>query len=191
MKDNKDKKALLIIDMQKDFVLPGSPMCIAGALKTIPNIFALLTHFRKNNLPVFYIIRSHRKDGSDVEAIRLESFLKKNFAVPGTKGYEIVDELKPQKDEYIILKKRFSGFMNTELSLILKRLDINSLVVSGTQYPTCVRATIFDAISLNYHVTLITDAASAQTKEIAEANIVDIANLGVNCLTIKEFLDKK
>ena len=67
--------ALIIIDMQNDFVLPGSPACVAGALATIPNITRVLEKFRKERASVFYIVREYRKDGSDIEISRQKSFL--------------------------------------------------------------------------------------------------------------------
>lgn len=184
--------ALLIIDMQNDFVLPGAPVCVAGALDTIPHIIKVLETFRTEKMPVFHVIREHLADGSDIEITRRNSFLNKRpYAVPGTKGCEIVQELKPEREEYRLVKKRFSGFMNTELDLMLRRLKVNHVVVCGTQYPNCIRATIFDAVALGYRVTLVTDATSAQTKEIAKANILDIKNIGVTCLDTDTFLAHK
>ena len=182
--------ALIIIDMQNDFVLPGAPACVAGALATIPNIVKVLQEFRSQRLPVFHVVREYRKDGSDIEHTRLESFLNDNrYVVQDTKGCEIVKELKPIEGEYRVIKNRFSGFMNTELDFLLRRLGVQNVVVCGTQFPNCVRATVFDAVSYGYKVTLITDATSAQTKEIAEANILDIKNIDVECIDTQSFLD--
>ncbi|MEI6520837.1 MAG: isochorismatase family protein, partial [bacterium] len=62
-----DKKyALLIIDMQNDFVLPDAPVCVAGAYATIPSICKLLDLFRKKKSPIFHIIREYRADGSEL-----------------------------------------------------------------------------------------------------------------------------
>ena len=69
-----EKPALLIIDMQNDFVLEGKPLRVAGAREVIPKIQAVLAEFRKRSLPVFHILRVHRADGSDVEIIRQERF---------------------------------------------------------------------------------------------------------------------
>ena len=133
--------------------------------------------------------REYRADGSDIEITRQYGFLHhKRYCVPGTKGCEIVDELKPREGEYRIVKKRFSGFMKTELDFILRRLGVTHLVVCGTQYPNCIRATVFDAVSYNYHVINIMDATSAETPDIAMANIVDIKNIGVDCLMLDDFL---
>jgi len=187
----KEKAALIIIDMQNDFVLPGAPACIAGALATVPKILLVLQRFREKNLPVFHVVREYREDGSDIEITRLQSFLSgKRCCVPGTKGCETVEDLKPAKGEYRIVKNRFSAFMNTELDYILRRLGVDSIVVCGTQYPVCVRTTVFDGVALGYNVILVTDASSAQTEEIAEANITDIRNIGVQCLNTQAILEK-
>ncbi|MDM8522532.1 isochorismatase family cysteine hydrolase [Desulfococcaceae bacterium HSG8] len=178
---------LIIIDMQNDFVLPNSPFCVAGAYNTIPEISEILKVFREMQWPVFHVVREHRADGSDVEITRVKKFLEKKYCIPGTKGCEIIDALKPVPGEYRIVKTRFSAFMKTELDFILRRSDISHIVICGTQYPVCIRTTIFDGVSYGYHVTLITDATSAETPEIAETNIRDIKNIGVECLTVAEF----
>ena len=183
------KFALIVIDMQNDSVLPGAPACVKGAFETIPRIRKLLDFFRTKGLPVFHIVREYRSDGSDIEITRRDSFLKqKTYVIPGTKGCEIVEDLKPLPGEYRIVKQRFSAFMNTELDLILRRLGVTHLAVCGTQYPNCIRTTIYDAVSYGYHVINITDATSAQSTEIAAANILDIANIGVECVPLNEFL---
>lgn len=182
-------KALAIIDMQNDFVLPGAPARVAGAMQTIPNIVKLLTYFRATKQPIFYVVREYRQDGSDIELTRYRAFMdNQKYAVPGTKGWDIVDELTPEPGEHRLVKNRFSAFMNTELDFMLRRLGVNELVVCGTQYPNCIRTTVYDAVAYGYETTLITDAASAQTEEIAKANIIDIANIGVNCMTTEDFV---
>lgn len=182
------KSALVIIDMQNDLVLPGAPACVKGAFATVSRIRKILNYFRTTGLPVFHIIREYRPDGSDVEITRLDRFLtQQSYVIPGTKGCGIVDDLLPLHKEYRIVKQRFSAFMNTELDFILRRLGVTHLIVCGTQYPNCVRTTIFDAVSYGYQVINITDATSAQSTKIAAANIIDIRNIGVECITTDEF----
>jgi nicotinamidase-related amidase len=179
---NNEKTALFIIDMQNDFVLPDSPSS-TNAQKIVQPIASVLERFRRSGLPVFHIIREYRADGSDIEQFRYREFMEQGkYAVPGTVGSEIVEPLKPLDTEYKIVKPRFSGFMGTELDFILRRLGITDIVVTGTQYPNCIRATIYDAIAYGYRVTVLTDATSAATEEIAEANIIDLQNVGVRCI---------
>ncbi len=186
---NEQKYALIIIDMQNDFVLPGAPACVAGAVATIPTIKRLLDFCRSRQFPVFHVVREYRADGTDVETFRLYGFLHhKRYCICATKGCEIVDELKPLQGEYRVVKNRFSGFMNTSLDLMLRRLEATHLIICGTQYPNCIRATIFDAVCYDYRVINIIDATSAQSPDIAMANIIDIKNIGVDCLLLDEFL---
>ncbi len=129
-----DETALFIIDMQNDFVLPASPWCIAGAKRTIPRIVYVLKTFREKGRPVFHLVREYRADGSDVEAFRYQEFVDGTpCAISQTTGCDIVKELQPQKHEYRIVKKRFSGFMNTELDLL------DSTRLQATAYPESSR----------------------------------------------------
>jgi len=171
--------ALLIIDMQNDFVLEDKPLRVAGASAVIPKIQSVLAGFRKRNLPVFHIVRVHRKDGSDVEIIRRDRFLQVPFAVDGSAGAAVIDELAPLPGEYVLKKTRMSAFLGTELDLMLKTLGVTTLVVCGIQTPNCIRTTVFDGIAYNYPVVLVSDATGAASDEIHQANVRDMQNIGV------------
>jgi len=178
------KAALLIIDMQNDFVLPGAPAEIPNAYATIPRIKDVLDWFREQGKPVFHIVRAYKADGSDIEITRRDSFLEGPvYAVPGTKGVEIVDALAPIEGDCRVLKHRFSAFFGTDLEMNLRGLGIDHVVICGTQYPNCIRATAFDAIAHNFPTTVITDATSAASEEVAQANIRDMQNIGIRCIS--------
>ena len=182
------RPALLIIDMQNDFVLEGKPLRVAQARIVAPKIREVLDRFRERSLPVFHILRVHRKDGSDVEIIRQERFRNQPFAVEGTHGAAVIDGLAPLPGEYVIPKIRMSAFIGTELDLMLRTLGVTDLVVTGIQTPNCIRTTVFDAIAYNYPVTLIKDAVGAQSDEIHEANVRDMANIGVGIMTAHDMV---
>lgn len=184
-----ENTALLIIDMQNDFVRADSPFRVAGARVTVPVIVQVLNRFREHTLPVFHVVREYREDGSDIERFRRPGFLKgESYAVPGTSGCDIIEELQPLAGEYRIVKRRFSAFMQTELDLMLRRKAIEHVVIVGTQYPNCIRATAYDAVALDYDVTVITDATSAASADIAHCNIMDMQNVGIHCVPSGEFL---
>lgn len=178
--------ALLIIDMQNDFVLDGKPLKVAGAHAVIPGIRAVLAEFRKRSLPVIHVLRIHRPDGSDVEIIRQERFRKQPFAVAGTHGAAVIDELAPREGEYVLEKTRMSAFIGTELDLILRTLGVTTVYVTGIQTPNCVRTTVFDAIAYNYPAVLVDDAVGASSEEVHRANVRDMANIGVRIVTSAE-----
>jgi nicotinamidase-related amidase len=182
------KNALLIIDMQNDFVLPSGVARIPNAYETIPAIYRILSFFRKGKLPVFHVIRQYRADGSDIEISRRDAFMTgPKYVVPGSHGAQIVDELRPAEDEYVIIKPRFSAFFGTELDLILRRLHVERVVICGTQYPNCIRATAFDSLSYGYDTVVILEGTSAASPEVATANIHDLRKVGVRCISLSEF----
>jgi nicotinamidase-related amidase len=76
----------------------------------------------------------------------------------------------------------------TELPLLLKRLSVDTVVVCGTQDPNCVRATVYDAVSYDFNVILLSDATSSKTNDIHEQNVRDMKNIGVDVMTSDEFI---
>jgi nicotinamidase-related amidase len=173
------KPALLIIDMQNDFVREGAPLKVGDAGLIIGNIQSVLDLFRRNRLPVFHVLRVHRRDGSDVEVFRKDLFRTMPFAVEGTKGAGIISELEPREGEYIIRKTRMSAFMYTDLDLVLRTLGVDRVFVTGIQTPNCIRTTVFDACALNYGVVLVEDAVAAKNHDIHRANCSDMEAIGV------------
>lgn len=177
------KTALVVIDMQKDFVLPGAPACVAGALATLPAIVKLLATARAEGWPVIHVRRAHRPDGSDAEAFRRQAFVEgRGICVAGSEGAQAVEGLEELPGETVLHKLRFSAFLYTELDMLLARMDVDTLILCGTQYPNCLRATAVDALARDYRVILATDACSAQNEDVARANIVDLANMGAICV---------
>lgn len=180
------KPALLIIDMQNDFASGNAVLPVAGAQTVIGPLVQILTHFREKHFPVFHVVRIHEPDGSDVEWFRAEVFRKTPFAVRGTPGAAVIDELKPAPGEYILPKIRMSAFIGTGLDLALRTLGVDVVVIAGIQTPNCIRTTAFDAMAYNYETILVNDATGAQSKEIHEANVLDMKNIGVQVLSSVE-----
>ena len=179
--------ALAVIDMQNDFVLPDAPLRVAGAEASVPVIRALLDTARKRGWHVFHVIREHLPDGSDVEAFRMPMYgAGQGACVSGAPGASIVSALTPLPGEKIIRKRRFSAFFHTEFDLVLRSLGVRTLVLAGTQYPNCVRGTAVDGMSLDYRVIVVTDACSAQSEEIAAANIRDMRNMSIACVPLSD-----
>lgn len=183
-------KALFIIDMQNDFVLPQGVLCVKGASATIPGIKKLLEHARAENWTIVHVIREHDKDGINADKPRCRLFENAGhgYCVADSFGAQIVKELGPLENEIILKKTRNSAFFETNLDLILRRLDVKRIFVCGTQYPNCIRATANDAMSYDYDVTVVTDCCSAQSEDVARANIFDMKNMGIECLSLNEII---
>jgi len=176
------RPALLIIDMQNDFASAHAVNPVAGAQAVVTPLTQLLSLFRQKQLPIFHIVRVHEPDGSDVEWFRADLFRNKPFAVRSTHGAAVIDELIPKPGEHLIEKVRMSAFIGTTLDLTLRTLGVDSVVIGGIQTPNCIRTTVFDAMAYNYETILVHDATGAQTREIHEANVLDMKNIGVKIL---------
>jgi nicotinamidase-related amidase len=181
--------ALVVVDMQKVFVLPDSPMCIAGAYATLPAIARMLDYARSHGWSVVYALRLHRPSGIDTELFRRHFFEEGHpFCVPGTPGAEVADEIKPQPGDITISKHRFSAFFASDLDLVLRGLGVKHVYIAGTQYPNCIRSTAVDSMSLDYPTTVLTDCCSAASPEVAESNIRDIRAMGIDCIDSTEVM---
>lgn len=187
-KVEKHDVAILVIDMQNDFVDPKGKLCVAGAKATIPAINKLIAYGRSKNWKVVWVTRDHRSSGVDVDAPRIPLFVegKTGYCVPGTWGGALVDGLKPEKEDVMSPKFRNSAFFNTNLDLMLRRMGVKTVVLAGTQYPNCVRGTANDAMSYDYETVVCTDACSAKTPEVAAANVFDMKNMGIKCISLDE-----
>ena len=191
-KANTTRSAFIIIDMENGFIDQASPLCIAGAAVTIPALASAIEAAREKGIPVFYVKRIYRPDGSDVENTRYECWRSaESVLAPGSAGPCSIEEpaaLAPRPEDYIIIKPRFSAFFQTELDLILRRLDVRNIILTGTTTPNCIRTTAYDGISLDYNVIALEDCCSSQTPEIQRANIDDMARIGVTVMTSDEFI---
>ncbi|KAL6972784.1 hypothetical protein U1Q18_026956 [Sarracenia purpurea var. burkii] len=168
--DNKWKNtALVVIDMQNDFILQDGLMRVDGGQAIVPNVIKAVEVARRRGILVIWVVREHDPLGRDVELFRrhLYSGGKVGPTSKGSPGAELVDGLVIMEGDYKVVKTRFSAFFATHLNSFLKTTGINSLVVIGVQTPNCIRQTVFDAVELDYkHVTVIVDATAAASPDI-------------------------
>lgn len=188
-----EKAALIMIDMQNGFLHPKSAQCIRMAAETVPACARALAFARENGIPVFLVKRRYRADGSDVELSRYASWRAGGKALsPGAPeeiGEEFPPELSPAEGDYVIIKPRWSAFFQTELDLLLRRLDVRTVLLAGTTTPNCIRTTCYDALALDYNVVVLEDCCSSQTPEIQRANMEDMRRAGAFLTDTKGILE--
>lgn len=177
-----EKAALIVIDMENAFIDGNSPLCIKQAAATVPTCGRVISKARERKMPVFFVNRVYRKNGSDVEFTRYESWAKGGrYLAPGSIGplsIEVPAEFLPTPGDYTIIKPRFSAFFQTELDLLLRRLGVTTLFLIGTTTPNCIRTTCYDGISLDYNIVIIEDCCSSNTEEIQRVNMEDMMRAG-------------
>ncbi len=184
---NPTKSAFLLIDMEYGFLSPESVHCIKGAAATVPLCAKAIQIAREKEIPIFFIKRHYRADGSDVETTRYESWVAggRNMQ-PESWSAQEPEILRPQPGDYTIIKPRWSAFFQTELDLILRRLGVRTVILAGTTTPNCIRTTCYDANALDYNVVVLSDCTSSQNEEIQQANLGDMARIGAFIWTIED-----
>ncbi|MBQ9180280.1 MAG: cysteine hydrolase [Firmicutes bacterium] len=188
------KAALLIIDMQKGFVEPGAALCVPTAKATIPAINSVIDKCREEGAKIVWVKREYAADGSDVEIPRRKALEESGLLgvlAPGTTGInspEDAEGLMPLEGETTIIKPRFSSFLKTGLDEMLRSEGIDTIIVTGTTTPNCIRATAFDGISYDYRTIVVEDCCSAKTEEIQRVNMEDMARVGVEIIDSGELI---
>lgn len=176
------KTALIMIDMQRGFIDPASPLCIAGAAATVPACAEAIRFFHGNGQPLVYAVRHYRADGSDVEKARAKIWTEGGKPLSESCAERLSDafpdEFERLESDYTIVKPRFSAFFATSLDLILRRLGVQTVVLAGTTTPNCIRTTCYDAISLDYDAVVLSDCTSSVTDAVQAANLADMQRVG-------------
>lgn len=152
-----DKAALVIVDMQNDFIEEGGSLIVSSAMETIPNIKQLIEAFRKAGSKIVYTQDTHFEGDKEWE-------IWPEHCRKDTWGWQIIDELKPGKDEMIFQKNRYDGFYGTSLEHYLQLWEIENLVITGTVSNICVAQTAGSAGLRWYQVIIPADGISAQTE---------------------------
>src|SRR2546425_4836490 len=153
---NPKATALILVDMQNDFVKPGGALVVEQAKGTTSAIQRLLALARRSGIVVFYTQDTH--DPGDPEFP-----IWGPHVLRGSWGWQIVDELAPQAGERVIQKLRYDGFFGTSLDDELRMKDMKTVIVCGTVANICVLHTAGSAALRGYKVILPVDAISAIT----------------------------
>lgn len=151
------KCAVLVVDMLNDFVT-GALKCDRG-LAIVPKTKELLSGCREKGVPVIFCNDAHLKE------IDHELKLWGDHAIVGTKGAEVIPELDLCEKDYIVPKRRYSGFFQTDLKLLLDELGVDTVIMTGLHTHMCVRHTSADAYQYGYNVVVAKDATDSFTEE--------------------------
>jgi nicotinamidase-related amidase len=202
-----EHSALVTIDTQNDFTLPGAPSEIAGTVEVLPALRSLVGAFRDAGRPIFHVVRLYRPDGSNVDSCRREAVESGVILAvqPSSAGAELVDELKPSPEvrldaeallggrmqeigerEWVMYKPRWGAFFETPLHDHLRGLGVNTLVVCGFNLPNCPRTTIYEASERDYRIVAVADAISG----VYERGLRELKGIGVELMGTQRCLEE-
>ena len=156
------KTAMIVVDMQNDFVAPGGGLETPAARAMVPRLVEALQICRGAGIKVIYTTHAHRRDGCDMGLFDdlHPPVANRTAVVDDTWGVEIYAELAPAAGEHVIKKHRYSGFFGTDLDIILREWGVNTVIISGTTTENCCFSTARDAMFRNYQVVFLSDATA-------------------------------
>lgn len=157
-KVRKQKPALLILDMLNAFDFPEAKKILPYATKAAKKISRIKSHFRKKKLPVIYVNDNFGQWQSDWRRLFETCISEKSL------GRDIAVMLKPEDDDYFILKPKHSGFYSTNLEVLLEELNVQKLVITGIAGNICVLFTVNDAHMRDYSIIVPRDGTASNTK---------------------------
>jgi biuret amidohydrolase len=186
--------ALLIIDMQRDFLDPAGYVAQTGVdvsilRKTIDPVRRLLAAARSAQIKIIHTREGHRPDLSDLSVVKQRRATGAGapigsagplgrLLVRGEPGHAIVDEVAPLPNEIIIDKPGFGAFYATDLELVMRVAGISSLTIAGVTTDVCVHSTLREAVDRGFECTTVGDACAAGDPAIHAAMLACIAGEG-------------
>jgi nicotinamidase-related amidase len=155
-------RALIVVDVLNDFLKPEGALYLGdGADRVIEEVRALVESFREKGELVIFVCDSHRKgDG--------EFSLYPEHCVKGTWGSRVVEEIGVKEGEYVVEKRRFDGFFQTDLDLLLRELKVEELHFCGVATNICVMATVSSAVLRGYKCVVYRRAVASFDGEAHE-----------------------
>lgn len=164
--------AMIVVDMQNAFLSDEGSMTLGGMditelKKTVAPVVRLVDACHKADVPIIftrYVLRADYKDAG-LRSERRPEFKKINSLVTGTWDVELDSRMDAQPGDYILDKTRYSSFYNTSLEVILRGLEVDTLIVCGVTTEICVESTIRDAYFRDYRICVPEDAVAAMDVE--------------------------
>lgn len=169
--------ALLVIDMQHDFMDRTASCYNIGAENTIEPTRTLLAEFRALGLPVIFTREMHRPGRIDAGIEADPNYGIPAHTVEGSLGAEIIEELAPLPHEWVVDKRRYNCFLGTELELLLKNMHIDTLVICGVSSDMCVHWTAGEAFQRDFHVRIAEDCVAGMSLLDHDASLLLLRNL--------------
>jgi nicotinamidase-related amidase len=158
------KTALVVVDMQNDFVKEGGTLVVPDAEATLPKLRDLLDLARRSGMKVIFTQDTHAEGDPEWE-------IWPEHVREGSWGWEIVGELTPREDELVIRKVRYDAFYGTHLDHYLRVWGVGTLVICGTVANICVHYTAASAALRWFEVVVPRDATSALDPFDLEASL--------------------
>lgn len=196
--------AVITIDTQNDFSLPGSVAEIPGTINVVPQMKVILDASRSKHIPILHAIRLYKEDGSNVDICRRELIeTGVRIVTPGSTGADLVETIKPRDsikfndeellqgrlqliadNEWVMYKPRWGAFYQTNLEAFLREKNIDTLIFIGCNFPNCPRTSMYQASERDFKVVMVEDAMSG----VYDKGFHEMQNIGIKVIGTEELI---
>ena len=166
-----NRPALLLIDVINDLEFDGGDRLLPAALAMAEAIAALKTAARARGIPTIYVNDNFSHWQSSIEVL-IDTYLARNV-----RGAPLVRMLRPDQDDYHVLKPHQSGFFGTPLELLLEHLEADRVLITGLTSDRCVMLTAMDAYMRGYGIAVPADCAAAIEPEHHDQSLAYMARV--------------
>jgi len=187
--------------MQNGFVSKGGSYDLMGLniskySEVVPSLKQLIGFCRKVKIPIFYSQAVREESGIDLltrshrilPKSREERIKRRPICIRGSWDAEIVEELKPNFDDHVVIKRRDSVFQDTEVEVWLRSLGIDSIIFAGIDTSICVESSLRDAFNHGYDIILISDATASNNLNHYNSTLDNIRNYYGLVMNLDEFI---
>ncbi|MEM1767581.1 MAG: isochorismatase family cysteine hydrolase [Candidatus Bathyarchaeia archaeon] len=189
--------ALFVIDMQNAFLHENGYLARSGKnikpYKTIVgSVQRLVRTMRENGFPIIYFRHAYRKGYIDGGILINELFPNDKLTqawLDGSWDTEIYSALKPEKEDIVIKKNRYSGFWGTDLDQLLRNLKVNAVIITGIHTNVCCDSTARDAAYRDYRVYFVSDATATNNDALHQATLETMRRYFGIVLTTEEMIE--
>jgi ureidoacrylate peracid hydrolase len=202
LKDYEISPALMVIDVQNGFVSKGGSYDILGMDvshygEVIPRIHDLISMCRDARIPIFYTQAVREASGIDLltkthkilPKSREERIKKRPICIRGTWDADIVDDIKPQENDHVVIKRRDSAFHDTETGVWLRSIGVDTLIFCGVDTSICVETSLREAFNIGYDVILVSDATASSNRKHYESTLENVRDYYGMVMESRELLE--
>lgn len=171
------RTALLFFDMLHGHIKKNDPATQTRYAPVIANAVRLLEAARRANMLVIHATANHRADNATSAKLITDTdnrlrprsadgdYKIKPAVASGTREAQVIDELKPQAQDYVVPKFRWSAFHQTYLDLALRSRNINTIIISGGSTDVGVASTAYSARDADYNLVIVSDACTSPEQD--------------------------
>ncbi len=171
------RTALIAVDFQDECASSQGAWPIHNGSEVLANAKAVLAGARARRIPI--ILTKHVLEPNGSDSFRLEPSRRSGrplHSVRGATKSSFCKQVTPRRGDIIIEKQRWTGFYCTKMDLVLRRLDVDHLIMMGIWTEACFETTVWDALWRDYRITIVKDACSSATDVMHMTGILDLAN---------------